>query len=281
MIQNLLQQQLDTLPPLRELVKEHDLGAKKSLGQNYLFDLNLTRRIARSVAPFDNYTTIEVGPGPGGLTRALFYEGASHVIALEKDPRFIRALQPLANLTQLQLIETDALQTDLSTLTSNPIKIAANLPYNIATPLLINWLKLGSRITSMTLMFQREVVDRILAKPRTKDYGRLSILAQWLCHTKKLFDIPPTAFVPPPKIWSSVVQLEPKTDVDLSLFSTVEKLTAAAFGQRRKMLRSSLKSIVDDPATLLESQNIAPTARAEELTVQQFIQLAKSLISAS
>jgi 16S rRNA (adenine1518-N6/adenine1519-N6)-dimethyltransferase len=272
----------DGLPPLREVISRHGLDARKSLGQNFLFDLNLTRRIARSAAPLDDVTIVEVGPGPGGLTRALLLEGARKVIAIEKDKRALPALEEIAvhYPGRLEIIEADALDYEFPAHAAGEAKIVANLPYNVATPLLTGWLTSPwpPWFSSLTLMFQKEVAERIVAKPRSKAYGRLAVLSQWSTEAKKLFDIDRRAFTPPPKITSSVVQLIPKTarepacDVGL-----LEKVTAAAFGQRRKMLRSSLKSIDPDPATLLANLGIDANRRAEELAVADFARIAQAL----
>jgi len=270
---------IEILPPLREIIREHGLNAQKSLGQNFLLDLNLTRKIARAAAPFDQGTVFEIGPGPGGLTRALLLEGASHVVAIEYDERAITALKTLqiASGGRLDLMQTDALKTDLLFLSDHlPRKIVANLPYNIATPLLISWLKQirenKESYNSLTLMFQKEVAERLVAQPRAKAYGRLSVLTQWLCEAKILFDIPASAFVPPPKVTSSVVQLLPKMiETDSPSIRSVEALTAAAFGQRRKMIRSSLKNYTAE----LEALGLDTQKRAEDLSVEDYIALAK------
>ncbi len=273
----------DGLPPLREVIETHGLAAKKSLGQNFLFDLNLTRRIARSAGPLDQTTIIEVGPGPGGLTRALLAEGARRVIAVERDARALPALSEIATHypNRLQVIEGDAMEVDWAKLIDGPTRIVANLPYNIGTPLLLGWLTQGAWppfYESLTLMFQKEVALRIAAAPGSDDYGRLSVICQWRCTCRKLFDVNRSAFTPPPKITSSIVQLVPraKLEVDCSV-RALEKVTAAAFGQRRKMLRSSLKSVFSEPEAVLERLNIAPTRRAEELAVNDFAQLAQKL----
>jgi 16S rRNA (adenine1518-N6/adenine1519-N6)-dimethyltransferase len=252
------------LPPLRETIAAYGLDARKRLGQHFLLDLNLTRRIARAVPNLDQGTTIEVGPGPGGLTRALLLEGAGNVVAVEVDERAIAALGELqqAAAGRLSIVNADALATDVSSLGPAPRRIVANLPYNISTALLVRWLHAADDLTEMVLMFQKEVVDRLAASPRTKDYGRLSILTQHVCMVQRLFDIAPTAFVPPPKVMSSV-DLRP-----------LERITAAAFGQRRKMLRRSLSGLLSDPVASLERLGIAPTARAEELAVADFVRLA-------
>src|SRR6185312_1805601 len=266
------------LPPLRETIAKHGLDARKRFGQHFLLDLNLTRRIARAAQPIDQGTVIEIGPGPGGLTRALLLEGAANVVAIEVDPRALGALAELqaASGGRLQVIEADALTIDPASLGPAPRRIVANLPYNISTPLLVRWLHQADEITDMVLMFQKEVVDRLVASPRTKDYGRLSVLAQHVCEIRRLFDIPAAAFVPPPKVTSSVARLTPRPAsqrlVDLA---PLEKVTAAAFGQRRKMLRGALAGIFADPVATLEGIGLSPTARAEELSVADFITLAE------
>ena len=237
----------DALPPLREVIARHGLAAKKALGQNFLFDLNLTRRIARAAGPFEGVTVIEIGPGPGGLTRALLMEGATRVIAIERDDRALAALAEVAAAYpgRLTVIPGDALETDYEKLAGGgAVKIVANLPYNIATPLLVGWLG-GSRwppfYESLTLMFQKEVAERIVARPGGKDFGRLSVLCQYRTSAKKLFDVNRSAFTPPPKVTSSIVQLVPKpTPEPACRLDVLERVTAAAFGQRRKMLRASL-----------------------------------------
>jgi 16S rRNA (adenine1518-N6/adenine1519-N6)-dimethyltransferase len=275
----------DGLPPLRDVIETHGLAAKKSLGQNFLFDLNLTRRIARAAAPLDQATIIEIGPGPGGLTRALLAEGAKKVIAVERDARAIPALTEIAAHYpgRLHIIEGDALDVDWTPLINGPTRIVANLPYNIGTPLLLGWLTKGPWppfYESLTLMFQKEVALRIAAAPGSNDYGRLSVICQWRCHCKKLFDVNRSAFTPPPKITSSIVQLIPRVKPDIYCNVTeLEKVTAAAFGQRRKMLRSSLKSVFASPETVLEKLNITATKRAEELAVNDFAMLALELRS--
>jgi len=265
------------LPPLRETIARHGLDARKRFGQHFLLDLNLTRRIARAGQPLDQGTVIEIGPGPGGLTRALLLEGAANVVAVEVDPRALDALAELqvAAGGRLQVIEADALRVDPARLGPAPRRIVANLPYNISTPLLVRWLQQADDIADMVLMFQKEVVDRLVAPPRTKDYGRLSVLAQHVCEIRRLFDIPASAFVPPPKVTSSVARLTPRpANQRLADLAPLEKVTAAAFGQRRKMLRGALGSLFADPVTILEGLGLAPTARAEELTVADFVRLA-------
>ena len=261
------------------MIDRHGLAAKKTLGQNFLLDLNLTARIARAAGSLENKNVIEIGPGPGGLTRALLESGAAHVYAIERDERCILALQDLvaAAAGKLSIISADALKTDASALCPAPRVIVANLPYNIATPLLIGWLENITAFDSLTLMFQREVANRLNAKPRSKDYGRLSIITQWLAHVEKKFDIPPSAFTPQPKVTSTVVHIVPKQDrKDSVAFATMETVTAAAFGQRRKMLRQSLKTLNTDVENLLTTSALTPTARAEELTVAEFVRLAET-----
>jgi 16S rRNA (adenine1518-N6/adenine1519-N6)-dimethyltransferase len=264
------------LPPLRETIAAYGLEARKRLGQHFLLDLNLTRRIARAVPNLDQGTIVEVGPGPGGLTRALLLEGAVNVVAVDVDERAIAALGELqqASAGRLTIVNADALATDVASLGPAPRRIVANLPYNISTVLLVRWLRDANNITEMVLMFQKEVVDRLAASPRSKDYGRLSILTQHVCTVQRLFDIAPTAFVPPPKVVSSVVRLTPRPAAErLANLGPLEKVTAAAFGQRRKMLRGSLSGLLPDPVASLEGLGIAPTARAEELTVDDFVGL--------
>lgn len=276
---------IDALPPLRAVINENGLRARQSLGQNFLLDLNLTGRIARAAedatGDLSNTTLIEIGPGPGGLTRALLSEtGAKQVIAIERDTRCIEALQPLVAAAdgRLKLVEGDALEADYETLCDGPRAIAANLPYNISTVLLTNWLKTSHLFDAMTLMFQTEVAERLHSTHGNKTYGRLSVITQWVCAVTHLFNIPPGAFTPPPKVSSSVVRMVPRRRADDDpQFETVEKLTAAAFGQRRKMLRKSLKTLGVDTDALLTKSNITPTARAEDIPVQGFIDMAKVL----
>ena len=275
--------QIDTLPPLREVVERHGLSPQKSLGQNFLFDLNLTSRIARASGDLDGATVVEIGPGPGGLTRALLANGAGKVIAIERDRRCLPALAEIAAHYpgRLEVIEGDALQVDVAKLTGGqPARIVANLPYNVGTPLLVGWLSgpWPPWWQSLTLMFQREVADRIVATPRERaDYGRLAVLAGWRTQARILFDVPPSAFVPPPKITSAVVHLVPRPDPAPCDLKMLERVTLAAFGQRRKMLRQSLKSLIPDPGPALEAAGIAPTARAEEIPVEGFVALANAL----
>lgn len=268
------------LPPLREVIARYGIGARRSLGQNFILNLNITRRIARAASPFDRTTVIEIGPGPGGLTRALLAEGAGRVVAIERDPRCLEALGELAAAYpgRLELVPGDALEIDPAKLSDKPRKIVANLPYNIATALLLRWLDRIGEYDSLTLMFQREVAERLVAAPRSPAYGRLSVLVQWLTEPKILFDLSGRAFVPPPKVTSSVVSLVPRPQpLAPASKAVLERVTAAAFGQRRKMLRSSLKSLGIAPEPLLAAAGIAPTARAEELSVGEFCGLAEAL----
>ena len=269
--------QIDDLPPLREVIAEHGLAAKKALGQNFLLDLNLTMRIARAASPLETSDVIEVGPGPGGLTRALLAGGARRVVAVERDTRCLPALQEIAAYYpgRLNIIEGDALEADWRSLIEGPAKIVANLPYNIATPLLTGWLSSEPWppfFTSMTLMFQREVAERICAAPGTKAYGRLSVLSQWRCECAIAFDVSRHAFTPPPKVTSSIVHLMPRETPLPCDRAKLERVTAAAFGQRRKMLRASLKSL--GGAELLEKAGISGERRAETLSVAEFVSLA-------
>jgi len=271
------------LPPLREVIARHGLLAKKNLGQNFILDLNVTRRIARAAGPFDGMEVIEIGPGAGGLTRALLETAAKRVVAIERDHRAIAALTELAAAYpgRLDIIEGDALELDPAALTGAPRKIVANLPYNIATALLLRWLDRIDAYESLTLMFQREVAERLVAMPRSPAYGRLSVIVQWLAEPKILFDLPPSAFVPPPKVTSSVVTLLPRA-IPLAPAdkARLERVTAAAFGQRRKMLRASLRALGVPAEPLLDAAGVAPTARAEELSVGEFCALARALEAA-
>lgn len=271
-----LRDAIASLPPLRELVNQYGLQANKAFGQNYLFDLNLTARIARLAGDIAGHSVFEVGPGPGGLTRMLLAEtNAAQVIAVEKDPRFIEALQPLVNLSagRLNLIEGDALRTDLTALSAAPRVVIANLPYNVGTELLISWLHTPNEFNQFILMFQKEVAERIVAKPKTKAYGRLAVLAQNLCEAKIALNVPASAFTPPPKVTSSVIHLKPKADAHKVPIAILEKLTAAAFGQRRKMLRQSMKPWLH----ILEQAGIDNALRPEDLTVQDFLRLAQMI----
>ena len=274
--------QPDPLPPLREVIAAHDLRAKKSLGQNFLFDLNMTRRIARAAGPLDNSTIYEIGPGPGGLTRALLAEGARRVVAVERDDRCLPALADIAEAYpgRLQVVSADALKIDERELFGTErVRIAANLPYNIGTALLVKWLTAPNWPPfwdSLTLMFQREVAMRIVAKPDSEAYGRLSVLAQWRTTPKILFDVSRSAFVPPPKITSSIVRLEPLAEpVAPTKLDDLEKITSASFGQLRKMLRQSLKTLSADAEDRIRAAGIDPTARPEQLSVAEFASLAR------
>jgi 16S rRNA (adenine1518-N6/adenine1519-N6)-dimethyltransferase len=272
----------DGLPPLRDIIERHGLNAKKSLGQNFLLDLNLTRKIARLSGNLDHRTIVEIGPGPGGLTRALLMEGAKRVIAVERDARCLPALEEIAAHYpgRLEVHSGDALEVDWPALISGsePVTIAANLPYGIASLLLVRWLETEPWppwFDRMVLMFQREVADRIVAAPRTKAYGRLSVLAQWRTRAKVVMTLPPEAFTPAPKVASAVVEFTPIPAPEPQCrVSTLARVTAAAFGQRRKMLRSSLKQLTPMPELLLREAEIAPERRAEELTVSEFAKLA-------
>ncbi len=269
---------LKDLPPLRDSLSDHGLLAKKSFGQHFLLDLNITRKIARLAGPLDGQTVIEVGPGPGGLTRALLEAGAK-VVAIEKDARFSALLHQLAELADgaLTVVEDDALKADEAALLAGvPGHVVSNLPYNVGTPLLIKWLTRPWRPVSMTLMFQKEVADRIAAPVGDDAYGRLSVIAQAVCEAKVVMDLPPRAFTPPPKVSSAVVRLDPKPDaLDPALLANLEKVTAAAFGQRRKMLRSSLKVLGGE--ALCAAAGIEPEARAETVDVAGFLRLAEQL----
>lgn len=276
----------DGLPPLRDVIKTHDLVAKKSFGQNFLLDFNVTRRIANLGGPLDGVTVFEVGPGPGGLTRALLIEGAARVVAIERDPRCLPALQEIADHypERLTVIEGDALSFDWGRAAGNvpgPKRIVANLPYGVATALLVQWLELEPWppwFDAMVLMFQKEVAERIVAAPSTKAYGRLAVLAQWRTRAEIALTLSPKAFTPPPKVASAVVRLQPKHTQHPNInIATLGRLTAAAFGQRRKMLRTSLKTLVSNPAALLDVTGLKQTDRAENLTVQEFARLADIL----
>jgi 16S rRNA (adenine1518-N6/adenine1519-N6)-dimethyltransferase len=272
--------QIDDLPPLREVIRRHGLTPKRSLGQNFLFDLNLTARIARAAEPLENITVVEIGPGPGGLTRALLALGARRVVAIERDQRAIAALEEIAARYpgRLEIVAGDALSIDpREQLGPERARVVANLPYNIATALLVGWLTVEPWppwYDSLLLMFQREVAERIVSPPGSKSYGRLSVLAGWRTEAKILFDVARSAFVPPPKVTSSVVRLTPR-QVPLACEATaLQRVTEAAFGQRRKMLRQSLKTLGIDSAALLAQAGIEPTARAEEIPVDGFVALA-------
>ncbi len=274
---------IDDLPPLREVIRQHALSARKSLGQNFLLDLNLTARIARAAGPLEGATIVEIGPGPGGLTRALLAMGAAHVIAVERDERAVPALEEISSRYpgRLEIIRGDAQHFDPRPLLgSTKAKIVANLPYNIATALLIDWLSIEPWppwYDMMVLMFQREVAERIVARENDEAYGRLAVLANWRAETKILFDISPAAFVPQPKVTSSVVRLVPGAAPEPCDRRALEQVAAAAFGQRRKMLRQSLKSLGVDPARLAAAAHADPTRRAETIPVSGFVAMAREL----
>ena len=274
-----ISQAISLMPPLRDVIAQHDLRATKKLGQNFLLDLNLTDKIARTAGNLSGINVFEVGPGPGGLTRSILQNNPNHLTAIEFDKRAIAALQDLKNVTGddiFTLIHGDALVQDLTKLSDTPRAIIANLPYNIATPLLIGWLsqirKDQNAYQSMTLMFQREVAQRITAQVGDKSYGRLSVLCQWLCDVKLCFDVPASAFTPPPKITSSIVHFKPRIlNNDDPDFKNIEKITAAAFGQRRKMIRTSLKEYKE----YFKTVSLDETLRAENISPKKFIELAK------
>jgi 16S rRNA (adenine1518-N6/adenine1519-N6)-dimethyltransferase len=274
---------IDDLPPLRDVIGRHGLRAKRSLGQNFLLDLNLTARIARAAGPLDAMTVIEIGPGPGGLTRALLAQGARRVIAVERDPRALSALAEIAARYpgRLAVIAADALEFDPSPRVKGARAcIVANLPYNIATALLVGWLTLEPWppwYERLVLMFQREVAERIVAAPGSKNYGRLSVLAGWRSEARILFDVAASAFVPPPKVTSSLVEIVPRAAPLPCDAEILQRVTRAAFGQRRKMLRQSLRSLCAQPSALLAAVAIDETARAEEIPVAGFVALARAL----
>ena len=271
---------IDSLPPLRDVIERHGLMAKKSLGQNFLLDLNLTSKIARQAGELNGVTIIEVGPGPGGLTRALLAQGAN-VIAIERDERCLSALEEISAHYpgRLRVISGDALETDFAALAQGQkAKIVANLPYNVGTQLLLNWLLTEPWppfYASMTLMFQREVGERVVASPGSEAYGRLGVLAGWRTEARIAFDVPPQAFTPPPKVTSSVVHLVPRANPVPCNAKDLGKVTQAAFGQRRKMLRQSLKSLGGE--ALLARTGIEGTRRAETLSIEEFVALANAL----
>jgi 16S rRNA (adenine1518-N6/adenine1519-N6)-dimethyltransferase len=273
----------DALPPLREVIARHGLKARKSLGQNFLLDLNLTGKIARAAGPLDGVTVVEVGPGPGGLTRALLAQGAQRVIAVERDERAIAALGEIAERCpgRVDIVSGDALEFDpRMRIGEGPARVVANLPYNIATALLVGWLTVEPWppwYDRLVLMFQREVAERIVASPGSASYGRLSVLAGWRTETRILFDIAPSAFVPPPKVVSTLVELTPRPAPLPCDSAALQRVTKAGFGQRRKMLRQSLKSLGGDPLPALAAAGIAPTARAETVPVEGFVALARAV----
>ena len=275
--------QIDTLPPLREVISTHTLNAKKSLGQNFILDLNLTAKIARLAGSLDDHDILEIGPGPGGLTRGLLSEGARRVVVLEKDIRCMPALEEIkaAYRNKVQIFNADALEFDARRHLTGPVRIVSNLPYNVGTELLIRWLTPGDWPPfweTLTLMFQKEVAERIIAAPGSKAYGRLSILAQWKANAKIVLALPPEAFSPPPKVHSAVVHMtalpEPRFPAPARLLSST---VAMAFNQRRKMLRSSLKSASKDIEMVLRDAGLEPTARAEEISLEGFCALARGL----
>ncbi len=273
----------DSLPPLRDVIARHDLRAEKKLGQNFILDRNVTDKIARAAGDLSAVTVFEIGPGPGGLTRSILGAGAKRVIAVEFDPRAVAALQELAAAAdgRLEIVQGDALKTDLSALAPDGKRaVIANLPYNIATPLLLRWLEQihadQNTFSFLLLMFQKEVAMRLTAKPGGKDYGRIGIITQWLCRARRCFDLPPSVFVPAPKITSSIVLLEPLPFAAAKpSFKTLEALTAAGFGQRRKMIRTSMK----DYLGVLKELNIDETLRAEQLSVDDFVRIAAAIDS--
>jgi 16S rRNA (adenine1518-N6/adenine1519-N6)-dimethyltransferase len=273
---------IDDLPPLREVIAAHGLSARKALGQNFLLDLNLTARIARTAGPIEDHTIIEVGPGPGGLTRALLAGGAGKVVAIERDARALPALAEIATAYpgRLEVIEGDALTTDYPALAHGPAKIVANLPYNIGTELLVRWLTAEPWPPfweSLTLMFQREVAERIVARPDTEAYGRLGVLAGWRTEARIAFDVSRSAFTPPPKVTSSVVHLVPRPNANEVPVAALEAVTKAAFGQRRKMIRQSLKSLGRPVEPLLAAAGLRGDERAEVLPIGAFLAMAGSL----
>jgi 16S rRNA (adenine1518-N6/adenine1519-N6)-dimethyltransferase len=274
---------IDDLPPLREVIRRHGLAARRSLGQNFLLDLNLTSRIARAAKPLEGVTVVEIGPGPGGLTRALLALGAARVIAVERDERCVAAVQELGEHfgDRLHVVAGDAMQVDLAAYVQRrPARVVANLPYNIATALLVSWLTVETWppwYDMLVLTFQREVAQRIVAVPGTKAYGRLSVLAGWRTAAQILFDIAPRAFVPAPQVTSSVVRLVPRPQPLPCDRRLLERVVEAAFGQRRKMLRQSIKSLGVDALALLTTADIDPTARAEDIPVEGFVGLARAL----
>jgi 16S rRNA (adenine1518-N6/adenine1519-N6)-dimethyltransferase len=269
---------MTTQPPLREVIARHGLAARRKLGQHFLLDANLTQRIVRAAGPLEGRHVVEIGPGPGGLTRSLLESDAASVTVVEIDRRAIAAMHELAAdaADRLRIVAADALAVDVVSLVPPPRQVIANLPYNIATPLLIGWLRQASDFERLTLMFQQEVAERICAAPGTAAYGRLSVLAQWICRTDLLLRLPPSAFVPPPQVYSAVVGFTPHAvQPEPALFAQMERLTAAAFGQRRKMLRGALKPLGGEG--LLRAADIAPDRRAETLSVTEFDHLARML----
>ncbi len=272
-------ERIAALPPLRQVIAAHGLSARKGLGQNFLLDLNLTGKIARLAGPLGAGTVVEVGPGPGGLTRALLSAGAANLVAIEKDPRCLEALAPLIDAAEgrLRVVTADALETDYEALGPAPRRVVANLPYNVATPLLIGWLKRAHLFERLVLMFQKEVAERITAAPGDPAYGRLAVLTGWRAHARIAMTLPARAFTPPPKVESAVVEIEPRTPAPTDCaIGDLEQVTRAAFGQRRKMLRRSLKALTPAAENLLETAGITPTARAEDLTISDFVALTRA-----
>lgn len=274
---------IDALPPLRDAIARHGLTARKAMGQSFLLDLNLTSKIARQAGDLAACDILEIGPGPGGLTRALLAAGARKVLAIEKDVRCLPALQEIAARYpgRLEAVEGDALKIDLLNRLTPPVKVVSNLPYNVGTELLVRWLTPKTwppGWTSLTLMFQREVAERIVAAPGSKAYGRLSILAQWRAEARIVMDLPPEAFTPPPKVRSAVVHLDALPEARFPADpTTLGRLVATAFGQRRKMLRASLKPLFTDVERDLRIAGIAPTERAERVPIERFCALARTL----
>ena len=275
---------MEKLPPLKDVISRHQLRAKKSLGQNFLLDLNLTSKIARYAGNLDQFDILEIGPGPGGLTRSLLHEGARKVVAIEKDSRCIEALEEIQATFpgRLKLLQGDALSTNASEHLADPVRIIANLPYNIGTELLVRWLTSKtwpSFWQSMTLMFQKEVANRIVASPGSKAYGRLSVMSQWRCDTKIAFNVPATAFTPPPKVESTLVHFEalkePKFPAEIDI---LEFVVSKAFNQRRKMLRGALKGYFQNTEEGLLSIGVLPTKRAEDITVQEYCAMSQILV---
>mgnify|MGYP006269540589 CR=1 FL=1 len=272
---------VDGAPPLREAIARHGLNARHALGQHFLLDGNVTDRIAREAGPLKGVHVVEIGPGPGGLTRSLLDAGAASVVAVEIDPRAVAAVSELVPLSngRLTVVQGDALAVDAAALVPAPRAIVANLPYNVASPLLVGWLRRAAAFDRMALMFQLEVAERICAAPATAAYGRLSVLANWTCEASIMMRLPPAAFVPPPKVWSAVVLLRPRpAQPDPALFAAMERATAAAFGQRRKMLRGALRALGGE--ALLERAGIAGDRRGETLTVAEFERLASAVAGA-
>ncbi|MEZ5667156.1 MAG: 16S rRNA (adenine(1518)-N(6)/adenine(1519)-N(6))-dimethyltransferase RsmA [Alphaproteobacteria bacterium] len=275
-----LRRRIAALGPLRETIAAHGLSARKGLGQHFLLDGNLTAKIAAAAGDLAGGTVVEVGPGPGGLTRALLLHGADNLVAIERDARCVEALAPLAEAAggRLRLVAADALTVEVAGLGPAPRRIVANLPYNVSTPLVLRWLAQPDAIAAMVLMFQREVADRLCAAPASAAYGRLAVAAQWHWAVERAFDLPPSAFVPPPKVWSTVLRFVPRAaPLAAADPALLERVTAAAFGQRRKMLRGSLRGLAADAEALVRAAGLDPTARAETIPVEGFCALARAL----